>query len=97
MAYYVFLTNFTDQGVKSVRDTTKRADAFRAMAEKGGAKVHTLLWTLGKHDVVSIVEAPDDLTATALSLSISALGNVKNQTLKAFDAADMRQILGKMS
>lgn len=96
MAYYVLLVNFTDQGLKSVRDTTKRADAFKATAEKSGAKVHTLLWTLGKHDVISIVEAPDDLTATALSLSISALGNVKTQTLKAFDAADMGKILAKM-
>lgn len=96
MAYYVFLVNFTEQGARTVRETTKRADAFRAMAEKGGAKVHTLLWTLGKHDVVSVVEAPDDLTATALSLSISELGNVKAQTLKAFDAAEMRQIIAKM-
>lgn len=97
MAYYVFLVNFTEQGARTVRDTTKRADAFRAMAEKGGAKVHTLLWTLGKHDVVSVIEAPDDLTATALSLSISELGNVKAQTLKAFDAADMNKILAKMA
>ncbi|WP_395450545.1 GYD domain-containing protein [Aminobacter sp. UC22_36] len=96
MAYYVFLVNFTEQGARTVRETTKRADAFRAMAEKGGAKVHTLLWTLGKHDVVSVIEAPDDLTATALSLSISELGNVKAQTLKAFDAAEMRQIIAKM-
>ncbi|GAA2877744.1 uncharacterized protein with GYD domain [Aminobacter niigataensis] len=97
MAYYVFLVNFTDQGARSVRDTTKRADAFRAMAEKGGAKVHTLLWTLGKYDVISITEAPDDLTATALSLSISELGNVRAQTLKAFDAGEMRQIIAKMA
>lgn len=97
MAYYVFLVNFTDQGARTVRDTTKRADAFRAMAEKGGAKVHTLLWTLGKYDVVAVAEAPDDLTATALSLSISELGNVRAQTLKAFDAGDMRKIIAKMA
>jgi uncharacterized protein with GYD domain len=97
MAHYVMLVNFTDQGVRTVRDTVKRADAFKALAEKSGAKVHTLLWTLGQHDVVSIVEAADDLAATALSLSVSALGNVKTQTLRAFDAADMRQIIGKMA
>ncbi|MCX8568626.1 GYD domain-containing protein [Aminobacter sp. MET-1] len=96
MAYYVFLTNFTDQGARTVRDSPKRADAFRAMAEKSGAKVHTLLWTLGKHDVIVLLEAPDDATATALSLSVSALGNIKTQTLKAFDAADMRKIIDKM-
>jgi uncharacterized protein with GYD domain len=96
MAYYVLLVDFTDQGVRNVRETVKRADAFKALAEKQGAKVKTLLWTLGQHDVVSIVEADDDLAATALSLSVSELGNVKTQTLRAFDAADMSQILGKM-
>ena len=97
MAYYVLLLNFTDQGVRTVRDTTKRADAFKAMAEKSGAKVHTLLWTLGQYDVVGIVEAADDLAATALCLSAAEMGNVKTQTLRAFDAADMAKILGKMA
>jgi len=97
MALYVLLVNFTDQGVRNVRETVKRADAFKALAEKKGAKVQTLLWTLGQHDVVTIVEAADDLAATALSLSVSEMGNVKTQTLRAFDAADMSQILGKMA
>lgn len=96
MAYYVFLANFTDQGVRSVRESPKRAEAFKAMADKCGAKVHFLLWTLGKHDVVSVIEAQDDLTATAVSLSISELGNVTTQTLRAFDAQDMRKIVDKM-
>jgi len=97
MAYYVTLVNFTDQGARTVRDTVKRADAFKAMAEKAGAKVQTMLWTLGEHDVVSIIEAPDDLAATALSLSVAELGNIRTQTLRAFDAAEMRQIIGKMA
>lgn len=96
MAYYVFLANFTDQGVRSVKDTPKRAEAFKAMADKCGAKVHFLLWTLGKHDVVSVIEAQDDLTATAVSLSLAQLGNVTTQTLRAFDAQDMRKIVDKM-
>ncbi|MGX5844341.1 GYD domain-containing protein [Mesorhizobium sp. ArgA1] len=60
MAYYVLLSNFTDQGIKSIKDTQKRAEAFKAMASKNGIKVHTLLWTLGQHDVVAIAEADDD-------------------------------------
>ena len=97
MAYYVLLTNFTDQGVKSVKDTVKRADAFRQMAEKSGVKVHSLFWTLGQHDVVAIAEAQDDAAATALSLSIAALGNVRTQTMRAFDAAEMKAIVAKMA
>jgi uncharacterized protein with GYD domain len=96
MAHYVLLTNFTDQGTKAVKDTVKRADAFRQMAEKSGVKVRALFWTLGAHDVVAIAEAADDAQATALSLSIAALGNVRTQTLRAFDADEMKAIIAKM-
>ena len=96
MSHYVILVNFTEQGAKSIKDTVKRAEAFKAMAAKSGIKVNSLLWTLGQHDVVAAVEANDDIAATALSLSVASLGNVRTQTLKAFDAADMAKILGKM-
>ena len=59
MATYIVLGKFTDQGIRSVRDTTKRADAFKAMAKKAGATVKDLYWTLGQFDVVTVVEAPD--------------------------------------
>jgi uncharacterized protein with GYD domain len=97
MAHYVLLTDFTDQGAKAVKDTVKRADAFRQMAEKSGVKVHALFWTLGQHDVVAIAEASDDAAATALSLSIASLGNVRTQTLRAFDAEEMKAIIAKMA
>jgi uncharacterized protein with GYD domain len=97
MAYYVLLSSFTEQGIKNVKDTQKRADAFKAMAEKKGVKVHTLLWTLGKYDVVAIAEAEDDIAATAMSLSIASMGNIRTQTLRAFDAADMSKIMAKMA
>jgi uncharacterized protein with GYD domain len=96
MAHYVLLSNFTDQGVKAVKDTVKRAEAFRQMAEKSGVTVQALFWTLGQYDVVVVAEAPDDNTATALSLSVASLGNVHTQTLKAFDAEEMKKILTKM-
>jgi len=96
MAYFVTLVNFTDQGAKAVRDTPKRADAFKAMAEKSGVKIHTLLWTLGQHDLVIIAEADDDMTITALNLSAAALGNIRSQTLRAFDAGQIKDIIGKM-
>jgi uncharacterized protein with GYD domain len=97
MAYYVLLSNFTDQGIKSIKDTQKRAEAFKAQAKKRGVKVHQLLWTLGQHDIVAIAEADDDIAATALALSIASLGNIRTQTLRAFDAGDMSKILAKMA
>jgi uncharacterized protein with GYD domain len=97
MALYVTLSNFTDQGIKAIKETPKRAEAFRQAAAKNGVKVHQVLWTLGQYDVVTITEADDDIAATALALSMAALGNVRGQTLKAYDAADMAKIIAKMA
>jgi uncharacterized protein with GYD domain len=84
MATYIMLASFTDQGIRKVKDSPKRADAFKNMAKKCGATVKDVFWTLGEYDVVAIVEAPDDISMTALGLSSGALGNVRTQTLRAF-------------
>jgi uncharacterized protein with GYD domain len=66
------------------------------MAKKCGASVKEVFWTLGEYDIVAVVEAPDDISVTALGLSSGALGNVRTQTLRAFTQEDMKSILGKM-
>jgi uncharacterized protein with GYD domain len=96
MATYIVLGNFTDQGIRSVKETTKRAEAFREMARKAGVKVKEVYWTLGQYDLATIVEAPDEETATALGLSACSLGNIRTQTLRAFSAEEMGRIIAKM-
>ena len=96
MATYVVLARFSDQGIRGVKDLPKRADAFKALAKKTGANVKELYWTLGSHDVVGIVEAPDAETITALGLSVGKLGNVRTETLRAFSEAEMAAILKKV-
>ena len=96
MTIYVMLANYTDQGIRNVKDTTERAEAFREAARKLGATVKDVYWTLGQYDVVTIVEAPDAASMTALGLSVGKLGNVRTQTLPAFSAAEMGTILKKM-
>jgi uncharacterized protein with GYD domain len=96
MAIYVVLANFTDQGVRNAKDSPNRAEAFKEMAKKCGATVKDLYWTQGQYDAVTILEAPGDTTATALALSVGALGNIRTQTLRAFSAADMKGIIDKM-
>jgi uncharacterized protein with GYD domain len=97
MATYVSLLQFTDQGIRSVKDTTKRAEAAKAAGSKMGVNVKEILWTLGKYDLVLVGEAPDDETITAFALSLASLGNVKSQTLRAFTAKEVDGILAKMS
>jgi uncharacterized protein with GYD domain len=96
MATYIVLLNFTDQGIRNAKDTTKRAEAFREMAKKLDVTVREIYWTLGQYDIVASLEAPDAATVTALNFSVGALGNVRTQTLPAFSAAEMGDILGKM-
>lgn len=66
------------------------------MAKTFGVTVKEIVWTQGRYDVVTILEAPDEAAAMSLSLSLSALGNVRTETLRAFSAADMTNIVGKM-
>jgi uncharacterized protein with GYD domain len=96
MATYIVLGQFTDQGVRNVKESTKRAEAFKEMAKRAGATVKEVYWTLGQYDIATIVEAPDDAAVTALLLSVGALGNVRTQSLRAFSADEMGRILGKM-
>jgi len=97
MATYIALMNFTDQGIRNVKDSAKRAEAFKEAAKKLGVTVKDIYWTLGQYDIVATVEGPDDPSVTALGLSLGALGNVHTQTLRAFGAAEMKQILDKMA
>jgi uncharacterized protein with GYD domain len=97
MALYIVLANFTEQGIRNIKDTPKRAEAFKDMAKKCGATVKDVFWTLGQYDIVAILESPDDISITALGLSVGALGNVRTQTLRAFTTADIKGILGKMA
>jgi uncharacterized protein with GYD domain len=97
MAAYILLGTFTDQGIRNVKDTTKRADAVRAMAKKAGVTVKDMYWTLGQYDVAAIFDAPDEAAATSLALSIGALGNVRTQLLRAFSQDEIGQIIGRMA
>ena len=96
MASYIVLANFTDQGVKSAKESTKRADGVRELAKKFGVTAKEFYWTLGSYDVVAIFDAPDDASITALGLAIGANGNVRTQTMRAFSKDEMSGILSKM-
>jgi uncharacterized protein with GYD domain len=96
MAIYIVLSNFTDQGIKAVKDTTKRAEAFRTLAKQNGVTIKDLYWTLGSYDVVAIMDAPDEMTVTALELSLAQAGNVRTQTMRGFSADEMSTILERV-
>ena len=97
MATYIVLNSFTDQGIRNVKDSTKRADAVRDLAKKFGVTAKEFFWTLGSYDVVAIYDAPDDASMTAFGLAIGAAGNVRTQTLRAFSREEMNGVLAKLA
>ena len=96
MARYVSLIQFTDQGIRNIKDTIKRGDAAMAEAQKLGMEITEEFWTMGAYDVVVVFDAPNDETMSAFMLKIGSLGNVKSQTLRAFRREEMENILAKI-
>ena len=96
MPRYVVLYRFTDQGLKNIKDTVKRAQETRKMNEARGFKVIGTYWTQGRYDLVSIIEAPDEESMTAGLFNIAEAGNVHSETLRAHDEAEMLRALAKV-
>jgi uncharacterized protein with GYD domain len=96
MAKYVVLINWTDQGVREAKDTVRRYEQARASFEQMGARIETVLWTMGRYDIVAVVDAPDDETATAAVARLGSGGYVRTETLRAFTADEVGRLLQRL-
>ena len=96
MATYIALSRFTDQGIRSIKDTTKRAAAVKEAAARFGVNMSQIYWTLGRYDLVVFIEASNEHSAAAFALAIGSAGNVRMETLRAFSGDEMAGILGKL-
>src|SRR5690348_16906561 len=93
MVRYLALFNYTEQGIKRFAETVARAEAFTREAQNAGVKVVGLYWTVGPYDGAVVLEGPDEQTVTALLLKLGAAGNVRTQTLRAYDRREMEPIV----
>jgi uncharacterized protein with GYD domain len=97
MPTYVTLMNWTEQGVKSFKESVDRAEAAEVALSPAGIKFKDLYWTIGAYDLVATFEAPDDETLAAALLALAAQGNLRTTTLRAFTAAEMKGVIAKAS
>ncbi len=95
MATFITLVNFTDQGIRTIKESPDRYEAFKATAEKLGVTVKSVHYTVGHYDMVLIVEGSEE-AAMALMLKGGSLGNVRTQNLRGFSVDEMRKIIGQM-
>ena len=96
MASYVVLSGFTEQGIRTVKETAKRANKFRETAKEMGVTIKEIYWTLGRYDVVVTLEAADDETVARLMMKMGALGNLKSETLRAFSEEEIGGIVSRI-
>jgi uncharacterized protein with GYD domain len=96
MPTFITLLNFSEQGVRNVKDTAKRADAITKAGKKAGVTIREVFWTMGRFDGVLVFDASDDQTATAAMMTIGRMGNVRSETLRAFGRDEIGTILAKV-
>ena len=92
MPKYIALINWTEQGVKNFKDTV---DRYEAVKEIGGVRFTDIYWTVGKYDMVGVIEAPDGEALAAALLQVASAGNIRTTTMRAFDATEMRSVIAK--
>jgi uncharacterized protein with GYD domain len=97
MPRYVTLINWTEEGIAGFKDTVDRYEAAQQQFEALGVQFVDVYWTLGEHDIVSVIEAPDDESVTAALLSLGSAGNVRTKTMRAFSRDEMRGVIDKAS
>jgi uncharacterized protein with GYD domain len=94
---YVILWNWTDQGIRNVKDTIKRAEAFKVEMQKTGGKVIGFYYIAGQYDGIIVAEAPSDDVMMSALLSLGSKGNVRTTTLKAFSESEIAKVIEGLS
>jgi uncharacterized protein with GYD domain len=96
MATYISLIRYTEQGVRNIKDSPARLDAAKKLFQSAGGELKQFYLTMGRYDIVLVADAPDDEAAARIALSLGSLGNVRTETMRVFNEAEFRKIVGSL-
>ena len=96
MPTYIALIDWTDQGVRNFKDSVDRYEAAQSQMRSIGVEFQSIYWTLGGHDLVAVMEAPDDEALAAALLAVAGQGNIRTTTLRAFSQAEMKGVISRL-
>ena len=96
MTTYIVLLNWTEQGVRGVKESPRRLDAAKKQLQEMGGSFKQFFLTMGDYDMVAVCEAPDDAVMARFALTLGMGGNVRSRTLKAFPEAAYREIMASL-
>jgi uncharacterized protein with GYD domain len=93
MKTYIALLNWTQKGIQEFRESPSRVEKARELIERNGGKMKSFYMTMGRYDMVSVIEAPDDATYAKFMLVLASKGGVRTETLSAFTEDEYRSIV----
>ena len=96
MGTYILLANYTEQGIRDIKDSPKRAEAARKAIQDMGGDMTALYLTMGAHDLIAIIEAPSDEVVAKFVLTLGKTGNVRTTTVKAFTESEFGEIVAAL-
>ena len=96
MATYISLIHYTDQGIRTIKESPGRLDAAKKAFQAAGGELKQFYLAMGKYNIVIVAEAPDDETAARVTLALGSLGNIRTETLRVFTEAEFRNIVGSL-
>ncbi|HLI13225.1 MAG TPA: GYD domain-containing protein [Alphaproteobacteria bacterium] len=96
MPTYIALVNYTDYGIRHIKESPKRVDQARALLKEMGGELKAFYMTMGSYDITAVYEAPDDAVAARFTLLLGSAGNVRTTTLKAFPETAYREIIASL-
>lgn len=96
MATYLTLIRYTEQGIRSIKESPARLDAAKKAFQASGGELKQFFLAMGRYDGVIVGELPDDETAARLALSFGALGNIRTETMRVFTESEYRKIVASL-
>jgi uncharacterized protein with GYD domain len=94
MPTYIAMLKWTPQGLQSIKQSPSRLDAARKAFEAAGAKMKDFYMVTGRHDMIAVVDAPDDVALAKAILASTSQGNITTETCRAFTEQEYRTIIG---
>jgi uncharacterized protein with GYD domain len=96
MPKYIGLINYTQKGIENVKDSPNRFDAFKKLCKSMGANVEAIYLTMGRYDLMVIVDAPNSEVIAKIMLSTASKGSASTETLQAFTEEEYRKIMAAL-
>jgi uncharacterized protein with GYD domain len=96
MPTFMISMNFTDQGIRTIRDAPKRVQAARDLAKKLGMEIKHIYLTAGDSDLVAFVETPNGDNVAKFALTLGSLGNVHTRTGRAWTEVEFMKVVSEL-